>query len=51
MKSNTNTGVNDREKWREKIMRALQELRGQESLSLSDGQMRNDERRDETSAE
>jgi len=45
----TTTGVEDRDQWRERIMRALQELQGQESLS--DGQMRTDERDDESGAE
>jgi hypothetical protein len=50
MKTQHNTtGVEDRDQWRERIMRALQELRGQESLS--DGQMRTEERGDETAAQ
>jgi hypothetical protein len=44
----SSSGVEDRDKWRERIMRALQELQGQESLG--DRQMQSEERHDETTS-
>ena len=48
MKTQHATGVEDRDQWRERIMRALQELRCQESLS--DRYMQSEELREETTA-
>ena len=45
----TNTGVEDREQWRAKIMRALQELQGEDSMR--DGRLRRDENRDDAASE
>jgi hypothetical protein len=45
----TNTGVEDREQWRARIMRALTELRGEDALM--DSRFRRDEHRDDASAD
>lgn len=45
----TNTGVDDREQWRAKIMRALQELQGEEPMR--DGRLIRGENRDDTASE
>jgi len=37
MKLHTNTGVDDREEWRARILRALKELRSDESSVLTRG--------------
>lgn len=41
MKMQMNTGAEDRDQWREKIMRALKDLRGDDSATV--GRMRRDE--------
>jgi len=43
-----NTGVDDRDQWREKIMRALEDLRGDESATV--GRMRRDENLDDAAS-
>jgi hypothetical protein len=45
MKLHTNTGIEDREEWRAKIMRALQELRSDDSSVVTRG--RRDESRED----
>lgn len=45
----TNTGLDDREQWRARILRALDELRGEDSVI--DARMRRDERRDDAGAD
>lgn len=45
----TNTGVEDREQWRARIMRALTELRSEDSVI--DSRMRREEHRDDTAAD
>jgi len=40
MKMNSNTGVDDREEWRARIQRALQELQGEDGVSA--GRLRRD---------
>ena len=46
MKLHTNTGVDDREEWRARILRALEELRSDESSVVTRG--RHEETRDES---
>jgi hypothetical protein len=45
----TNTGVDDREQWRARIMRALQELQGEDGVSA--GRLRRDHDREENGAD
>lgn len=45
MKTSNNTGVDDKEQWRNRILRALSELR-QEDVA-KDGRLRRDDARDE----
>lgn len=45
----TNTGVEDREQWRARIMRALAELRSEDSVL--DSRMRGDESPDDSTAD
>ncbi len=47
--TNANTGVDDREQWRARITRALQELRNDDSAS--DGRLRRDEDREDGAAD
>ena len=49
MKMHTNTGVDDREQWRARIQRALQELQGEDGVSA--GRLRRDANPEETAAE
>jgi hypothetical protein len=49
MKMHTNTGVDDREQWRARIQRALQELQGEDGVSA--GRLRRDARTEDTAAE
>jgi len=46
MKLHTNTGVDDREKWRARILRALEELRSDDSSVVTRG--RHEDTRDES---
>ncbi|MDB4935712.1 MAG: hypothetical protein JWP87_2684 [Labilithrix sp.] len=48
MNTNANTGVDDREQWRARITRALQELRNEDS---SAGRVRGREDRNEDAAD
>jgi len=50
MKSQINTGVEEKEQWRERITRALQELRRGDEAVMN-GRMRNDQSREDTSAD
>jgi len=45
MKMHANTGVDEREQWRARIMRALAELRGEDAMM--DGRMRRDDARED----
>jgi hypothetical protein len=47
--TNANTGVEDREQWRARITRALQELQSDDSALA--GRMRRDENGDDAAAE
>lgn len=49
MKMHTNTGVDDREQWRARIKRALQELQGEDGVSV--GRLRRDATTDDAAAE
>jgi hypothetical protein len=49
MKLHTNTGVDDREQWRARIMRALQELQGEDGVSA--GRLRRDQDHEENGAD
>lgn len=44
-----NTGVQDRDEWRERIMRALKDLRGDDSATV--GRMRRDDASDDAAAD
>ena len=44
-----NTGVEDRDQWRERIIRALKDLRGDESATV--GRMRRDQAGDDAAVE
>jgi hypothetical protein len=46
--TNANTGVDDREQWRARITRALQELQNED---VSDGRLRRDDNRDDAAAD
>jgi hypothetical protein len=46
MKLHTNTGVDDREEWRARILRALKELRSDDSSVVMRG--RHEEKRDDS---
>jgi hypothetical protein len=48
MKLHTNTGVDDREEWRARILRALKELRSDDSSFMTRG--RHEENRDDGAA-
>jgi len=49
MKMNSNTGVDDREEWRARIQRALQELQGEDGVSA--GRLRRDATTEDAAAE
>ncbi len=49
MKMHTNTGVDDREQWRARIQRALQELQGEDGISA--GRLRHDAHHDDAEVE
>lgn len=49
MQMHTNTGVDDREQWRARIQRALQELQGEDGVSA--GRLRRDATTEDTAAE
>jgi hypothetical protein len=49
MKMNSNTGVDDREEWRARIQRALQELQGEDGVSA--GRLRRDAITEDAAAE
>jgi hypothetical protein len=49
MKMHTNTGVDDREQWRARIQRALQELQGEDGVSA--GRLRRDATTDDAATE
>jgi hypothetical protein len=49
MKLHTNTGVEDREQWRARIQRALQELQGEDGVSA--GRLRRDAATDDAPRE
>jgi hypothetical protein len=49
MKMHTNTGDDDREEWRARIQRALQELQGEDGVSA--GRLRRDANQEDAAAE
>jgi hypothetical protein len=49
MKMHTNTGVDDREQWRARIQRALQELQGDDGVSA--GRLRRDATTEDAAAD
>jgi hypothetical protein len=49
MTTQINTGVEDRDQWREKIMRALKDLRGDDSATVA--HMRRDKDPDDSAAD
>jgi hypothetical protein len=49
MKMHTTTGVDDREQWRARIQRALQELQGEDGVSA--GRLRRDATTDDAATE
>lgn len=49
MQMQVNTGVEDCDRWRERIMSALKDLRGDDSATV--GRMRRDENQDDAAAD
>lgn len=49
MKMQHNTGIEEREQWRARIMRALEELQDEDGVSA--GRLRRDQRHDDAAAD